>query len=108
MAVTNLIPFTYTGFLLSAALEAGGHRKLSIQEVKDCLDGGRDIFALLSERFPGEFDWGYIQDERRESVETAWQELSAAGREQKYMIHNDGLCLLISWCFEVVQQAHPK
>jgi hypothetical protein len=88
----TIIDDTQTGFQLAGARDAGGHGKMSAQDMKDALDHV-DIYALLAEKYPGEIDLGRTRSDAQREIEEQWLDLSLAVSERrKFGVEKDGLC----------------
>lgn len=94
-------------FSLSAMLDTGEYRDITIDDVKRHAAAG-DLLMFLRERNGGEFAMGIGDDNdfgRWWVKEIADNCRSMDGRERrKYGIKNNGLCLLISYTAEIIQQ----
>ena len=97
-----------TGFLfeINAAIDTGKHADVSVDEVEDHIEQG-DLLEFLRNRLADDVDLSMI-DAEREAALTAWLfDIFGGnkGREsRKWGVRNSGLCLLVAWTAELVQQ----
>jgi hypothetical protein len=101
----RLIQITRTIQELNAAIDTGRHQGIPIEEVKGHIESG-DLVQWLTKRVGGdihlEFDdaAGSDWNEKMESIRAAY-----GGKEQrKWGVENSGLCLLVAWTTEIIQQ----
>jgi len=88
------------GVQLIAAIDRGASR--AVDELHEQIDSG-DIFLWLHEKEP-EIDQSLYQDEDRAAMLKFFQRLGSAGdARRKYGVEENGLCLLLAYCFEGVQ-----
>jgi hypothetical protein len=95
-------------FGLSAMLDTGKHDDISLDDVKHHARAG-DLIEFLSSRVGHSFASGFVEHYpafARWYVEKVRDNCEAmSGRERrKYAISNRGLCLLISYTAEIIQQ----
>lgn len=96
---------------LNGAIDTGKHQDITIEEVRQHIDEG-DILQYLNTRLGNDIDLSLLLDpsyglqEGRE-ITTALQNLLSAyaGNERrKWRVQNSGLCLMVAWVNELVQQ----
>jgi hypothetical protein len=107
--VTYPFPVSYlamTLFGLSAMLDSGQHDDITVEDVKRHSRGG-DLLKFLRDRNGGSFAMGIAEGNefgRWYAKQIADKCEATDGRERrKYGIENRGLCLLISYTAEIVQ-----
>jgi hypothetical protein len=96
--------FTYLAFELNHLLDSG--LSTDLPETKRRIED-RTILHWLSERYGPEhgFDMSlYSDDDRREVVDFFNSLLSVTNEKRKMGIENNGLCLLLGYCVEAIQQ----
>jgi hypothetical protein len=93
-------------FEINAAIDTGKYADVSVDEVEDHIERG-DLLPYLRARLGDDIDLSRIDDER-EAVLGAWliDILNGnKGREsRKWGVRNHGLCLLVAWTAELIQQ----
>ena len=116
--IVKLSPFTLLAMELNAAIDSGKYNHIGIEEIKQHLEDG-SIFNFLKQKvgddidlsllvspdscYPGFVDY-YI--ERMQSMVNAY----SGNERRKWGIENQGLCLLLAWTIEIIQQGsgwHP-
>jgi len=99
-------------FGLSAMLDSGKHDDISVDDVKRHSRTG-DLLTFLRDRNGGSFAMG-IDESNPEFARWYAKQISdncaaMSGRERrKYAIQNRGLCLLISYTAEIIQQGEVR
>lgn len=98
-------------FGLSVLADSGKCDDITIAEVKDHVYG-EDLIEFLTEKGGGVFASGFLESTSQKGFKKWYvQQLrencnSMEGRERrKYGIQNRGICLLISYTAEIIQQA---
>jgi hypothetical protein len=92
--------YAVMGVQLIAAIDRGASH--AVEELQAQLDSG-GLFIWLHEKEP-EIDQSLYQDEDRAAMLRFFQHLgSAADARRKYGVEENGLCLLLAYCFEGVQ-----
>jgi len=92
------------GMQLNGLLDAGRYGTITIDKVKDELDRG-NIFAFLKEQFGDDIDLSLNNAQVRSEIVEQWRDMSRAVNERrKLFVGNDGLCLLVAYCFEGIQR----
>lgn len=93
-------------FEMNAAIDTGRYADLSVEEVEDHIEDG-DLLDFLRTRLGDDVDLSMIDDERATAL-TAWLfDILGGykGREsRKWGVRNSGLCLLVAWAAELLQQ----
>ena len=96
---------------LNSAIDTGNHRGITIEEVKQHIDDG-DILEYLNTRLGNDIDLSLLLHpdyglREGRAITTALQSLRGAygGNEgRKWGVKNSGLCLMVAWVNEMVQQ----
>jgi hypothetical protein len=104
----TLTELTFLILNLNSLVDGGHHEATPMEEAKEHIDRG-DVFEWLSEKFKGHIDLSIYRadgDARREITKGLHDILGAyRGRERrKWGVENNGICLLIAWVNELVQQ----
>jgi hypothetical protein len=105
----TLVDLTFLILNLNSIVDSGEHEGVTIDEVERHISEG-DLFPWLRKRFPSG-DFSIYQDipTRRNAAEIT-EGLNAilgayGGREgRKWGVRNNGICLLIAWTNELIQQ----
>ena len=104
----KLRALTLTVLNLSAALDTGKFDSLTVEEACSMIQSG-DLVEALRSRCGQDIDLSYFDAEpfissRLSYIEALKSLLDVGGAERKWGIQNRGLCLLISWTNELIQQ----
>ena len=101
----TLVELTFLISELNALLDRG--EKASISETREHIRNG-DTFAWLRKTYPGLIDVSIYEGQSPErEISKQWQDILGGyeGRERKkWGVENNGLCLLLAWTNELVQQ----
>lgn len=96
------INFTYLGFYFNMLVDNGDFLELS--ETHDKLDN-RGLFIWLKSIYGERLDISLYTKEELNYIEDFFGNLSnAVDEESKMGIRKNGLCLLVAYCFEGIQQ----
>ncbi len=90
---------------LNPAIDKGKYQGITMNEVKDCIKEG-NLFEWLSERLGDDIHLD-LDDTARREWNDKLENLRAAygGNERrKWGVENSGLCFLVAWTTEFVQQ----
>ncbi|MDD5344567.1 MAG: hypothetical protein PHW12_09125 [Smithella sp.] len=118
LPIIKLSPFTLLAMELNAAIDSGKYSSIGIAEVEKHLRDG-SIFTFLKEKIGEDIDLslltspdscypGFVEyyTERMDSMVNAY----GGNEKRKWGIENQGLCLLLAWTIEIIQQGsgwHP-
>lgn len=105
------IHLTHLTFLiigLNSLIDGGLHEGISIAEAEDAIRSGT-VFTWLREKFQKNIDLSLYEAnaDAREAISEEWQALLGGyeGSEgRKWGVRNNGICLLLAWTNELVQQ----
>lgn len=101
MEITKL---TMLGFDLNHALDSGKHASVSIDEVKAQITAGK-IFDFLEERLGSDVDLSWLYGDDRAELLREWRGfVDAVDEERKFGVSQNGLCLLVAYLFQGIQQ----
>jgi hypothetical protein len=93
-------------FEINAAIDSGKYAEVSVEEIKDHIEQG-DLLPFLRARLGNDADLTLI-DDAREAELVAWLfDILGSDRGQesrKWGVRNNGLCLLVAWVAELIQQ----
>jgi hypothetical protein len=96
--------YTFLGFELAALLDQG--LSTDIEETKQRISNGT-VLDWLAERYGGEpygFDIGLYDDAERETITSAFAQISdAVNARKKFGVDRNGIALLVALCFQVIQ-----
>lgn len=103
MEITKL---TVLGFDLNGALGSGQYDDVSIPAVKEAIDDGT-IFDLLERRLGKDVDLSLLYNDDRAELLDEWRRIiNAVDEGRKFAIRegSSGLCLLVAYLLEGIQQ----
>lgn len=82
-------------------------RQLDLLETRrHVLDG--DLLSWMDERFPdANLGLSAIPSVDQAEVYERFQDMALVHTERKYGVSSNGLCLLVGYCIEGIQQLHP-
>lgn len=108
MKKPRLTAYTFIGFYVMAAIDSGHANKLSFDDVYQGLERGT-LLPDIKQKVPGaHFDfsmWPHGSDEERALLEPL--KMAAGGLEgrerRKTGVEHSGLCLLMAFILEVIQ-----
>jgi len=104
---TTLVDLTFLILNLNHLVDYGLYKDVGLDEVKQHIGMG-DVLQWLGEKFKGHIDLGmYRGRPSAQEITKGLQELMAgySGRERrKWGVQHNGICLLIAWVNELVQQ----
>ena len=101
----KLHTLTYIIFEINTALDSGGYDDLPMQEVSQHIEAG-DVVSWLKGRVP-EADLSLLTEQSANEYQAGLADIYGgyAGNEcHKWGVENRGLCLLIAWTAELIQQ----
>ena len=102
----KLVNLTYLVLELNAAIDSGRYGDLSPEEVKNHIEGG-DIIPWTRERLGEGIDLSLLDEGTAREITEGLQRILGgySGNERrKWGIENRGLCLLLAWANELIQQ----
>ena len=102
----KLINLTYPIIEINAAIDTGKYNDISVDEIKEHIEIG-DVFSHISELAGEDIDLSLLDDEVSAEITEALRDiLYALGNQarRKWGVENSGLCLLIAWINELIQQ----
>ena len=101
MRITHL---TFLAFFLNGAIDTGKYNDISFQEVADSVKAGT-IFDFLQTRLADDIDLSTFEKHKQQELTTEWQEmLQAINPRKKFLVENNGLCLLVAYLLQGIQQ----
>lgn len=105
MKITKL---TFLGFFLNGALGSGKYDDISIDEVKDHIEN-KSVFNFLKETLGHDIDLSILTNEDKEELLDEWARIAnAVDEDRKMAVTKNGLCLLVAYLFEGIQQRVMK
>ena len=103
----TLIDLTFLIIGLNHLVDYGHHEGVTIDEVEDHIERG-DLFPWLRKKFDGHIDLSIYEGRPVEmEITKGLQDILGGyrGRERrKWGVQHNGVCLLIAWVNELVQQ----
>jgi hypothetical protein len=103
----TLIDLTFLILQLNKQVDRDLHKGVSVHEVEQHIEEG-DVMGWLGEKFKGGIDLSiYRERPSAREITKGLQDLLGgyAGRERrKWGIEHNGICLLIAWVNELIQQ----
>ncbi|SRR5258706_15901911 len=102
----SVIKYTFLLFALNSPLDAG--EKLSIEEVHDAIEAGL-VASLLKEKFGRGIDLSFYSIQEWAEFHERWQNyLNAVDAQRKFGVGRNGLCLLVAYVTEGIQELAHK
>ena len=93
--------YTFLGFHLLSMIDEG--KTLDITETRKRIENNT-LFNWLKENFGNGIDMSSFDEEQLDEMVTFFQDHGLIlDHKRKLGIHNNGLCLLASYCFEAAQ-----
>lgn len=103
----TLIDLTFLIIGLNHLVDYDFHRDVSLAEVEEHIEKG-DVFEWLGKRFEGHIDLSIYRDRSSaQEITAGLQDLLGGYRgseRRKWGVEHNGICLLIAWVNELVQQ----
>ena len=101
----RLSHYTYLILEFNAALDTGKYDHVTMEEARDHIEKG-DLFDWLRKLIGQGLDLSLYKPEELTTINDQLNELLGGyyGREGKWGVENRGLCLLVAWVTELVQQ----
>jgi hypothetical protein len=103
----KLHTLTYIILEVNAALDTGKYDDLPMQEVSDHIEAG-DVIAWLRRRVP-EADLSLLTEQDAQEYRAGLADIQGGyggSERRKWGVENRGLCLMIAWTNELIQQRH--
>lgn len=95
------VKYTYLGFYLNSLVDSGEF--ISLSEIKIEISK-RSVLIFLKSKYEDKFDISLYTKAELETLEDFFNGLNDVVDEQRKMgIEKNGLCLLIAYCFEALQ-----
>lgn len=104
MRIGNL---TFLAFQLNGALDSGKYRSITCEQVREAIEA-KTIFDFLNNHLGDDIDLSIFFTEKRKEIEEEWQDMLAIRARKKFLVENNGLCLLVAFCLEGIQQRQDK
>jgi hypothetical protein len=100
----QLVDLTQFIMHVNALIDAGEYADISIDQVEQHIDTG-DLGPWLQARLAGERGLSVFTSERLEEINDGLRSVLGVyrGRERKWGVRHSGLCLLIAWAAELIQ-----
>jgi hypothetical protein len=94
-------------FQLNSALDSRRYANVTYKEVTHHIDLGT-IFDFLATRLGEDIDLSLYDDAKRTELVAEWQSLlNAVDARRKFGVEKNGLCLLVAYCLQGIQQRRP-
>ena len=107
----NIIDLSYFILQLNHLIDADLHRSVTFEEAKKHIKHG-DLFEWLDKRFDGEIDIKHLsQSGAAQKITLELQNLLGGydgSERRKWRLKNNGICLILGWTNELIQQAYAK
>lgn len=91
---------------VTALVDEGTHNNISIDEIHKVISS-KSLIKYLSEEFEEKIDLSFLDEkdinEYEEMISNIY-DAHAGNESRKWGIKNNGLCLVIAWTNEVIQQ----
>jgi hypothetical protein len=104
----TLVDLTFLILGLNHLIDCGVHTRISLNDAKASIRRG-DVFAWLKKEFGDEIDVSLYDHNMaaRDAISQSWKDLLAAyegAERRKWGVQNNGICLLLAWTNELIQQ----
>lgn len=97
------IAYTFLGFHFNSLVDQGS--KLDLQQTHDKIRR-KELFPWLKEKFDNSLDISLFSQTDLDKVESFFESMSSAVNEKrKFGVTENGLCLLVAYCFEAAQRS---
>lgn len=98
--------YSYTGIIWSIMPALSSGRSISLSQTQDRINDGT-LFEWLKAELGEDFgDWTGHDENQRAAVLDQFQSLAVAVDEKrKFGVRDNGLCLIVAYCAECLQQA---
>ena len=93
---------TGAAFYLNAIIDKGKHAGVSVDDVLNAVEADR-VFDFLEQRFGKSLFLNLDQNDRRELSEE-WRGLAGVDSSRKFDVGNNGICLLLAFVLDGIQQ----
>jgi hypothetical protein len=93
--------YTFLAFEINALLDLG--LSASVEDVLNRLDDGT-IIDWLATTFEGKVDLSLYGAAERETMAEELVQMTAANARKKFGVERNGLCLLVAYCLQILQQ----
>lgn len=95
---------TFLSFQLNGLVDSKKYN-FSVKQIKSVLEEKEDIFGFIKENFDEVFDISVFSEQDKKDINKEFLDMSLAVDERKkFIIENDGLCLLIAYSLEMIQR----
>lgn len=104
MRITNL---TFLAFYLNGAIDTGRYGDITCEQVREEIEA-KTIFDFLNTRLGNDIDLSIFDTVKRKELENEWWDMLGIRARRKFGVENNGLCLLVAFCLEGIQQRQDK
>jgi hypothetical protein len=96
------LSFTFIGFYLNSLVDKG--EEMPIGEVKKHL-ASNELLKYLQRKYALEFDMSLFTPDDFKKIENFFSScFNSIDARKKFGVSNNGLCLLVAYCFEAAQR----
>jgi hypothetical protein len=96
------VAYTFLGFYFNSLVDSG--EVLSLEETHTNIRN-KTLFKWLKIKYSDRLDISLFSNEQLNQIENFFESTSIAVDEERKMgIENNGLCLLVAYCFEAAQR----
>jgi hypothetical protein len=103
----TLIDLTVLNLQLNHIIDSDLHHGISLEDARDHIMTG-DVFEWLKDTFRDEIDLGiYEKQPSKNEILRQWQRTLAryeGDENRRWGVNHNGICLLVAWTNEIVQQ----
>jgi hypothetical protein len=103
----RITDLTFLAFYLNGAIDTGKYSNITCEQVREAIET-RTVFDFLDSHLGMDIDLSIFSAERRKELEEEWNDMLAIRARKKFGVENNGLCLLVAFCLEGIQQRQDK
>lgn len=97
------VNYTFLGLMINSLIDRGYH--MSIDEL---FQEDVGIFNVLKSKFNDEFDISCYSEAELIGLEKSFFSLYSAVYTSSMLVNDNGLCLLVAYCFDFIQQEYKN
>jgi len=102
--VTKIKKLTHLGFYLNGAAGSGKYDHLTVDKVKDAIDGGK-LFEFINSELGDDLDHGILEPAERAELLEEWSfQAQEADESRKMCVVRGGLNLLVAYLLDSIQK----
>ncbi len=100
----KIVKLRIFAFELNAAIDTGKYSHITTDEIRQRIESG-DVFRYLESQFKSDADFSALTKEDRKEMIDEWESMAnAIDAKRKFGVSNSGLCLLMAYALQGIQQ----